>query len=130
MITTDKLISLSFAALRAGKMEIRPGQSQLLAFMSRVAPGFINMLSWSTESLIIDGKSQSEIRQGVTLEIMGEGTSMGPLSAKMKAERKHAILSEADASYTVEWTTLDEYLQFLERRGVSGGAASPLGLGF
>lgn len=92
-----------------------------------VAPGFINMLSWSTESLIIDGKSQSEIRQGVTLEVMGEGTSMGPLSEKMKHERKHAILSEEDAHYDIEWTTLGEYLEFLERRGVSCNVASFVG---
>ncbi len=92
-----------------------------------VAPGFINMLSWATESLIIDGKSQSDIRQGVTLEVMGEGTSMGPLSDKMKAERKHAILSEEDAVYDVEWTTLSEYLEFLEKRGVSCNIASFIG---
>lgn len=92
-----------------------------------VAPGFINMLSWATESLIIDGKSQSDIRQGVTLEVMGEGTSMGPLSDKMKADRKHAILEEDGAEYDIEWTTLGEYLEFLERRGVSCNVASYVG---
>jgi N-acyl-D-amino-acid deacylase len=92
-----------------------------------IAPGFINMLSWATESLIMDGKSQSDIRQGVTLEVMGEGTSMGPLSDKMKEERKHAILSEEDAVYDVEWTTLGEYLEFLEKRGVSCNVASFVG---
>ena len=72
-----------------------------------VAPGFINMLSWSNESLLVDGRSQSEIRQGVTLEVMGEGTSMGPLNADMKRR-----LSEGqnDLRYDVAWTTLAEYL--------------------
>lgn len=92
-----------------------------------VAPGFINMLSWSTESLIMDGKSQSEIRQGVTLQVMGEGTSMGPLSPAMKQARKHAILSEEEAAYEIEWTTLGEYLEFLERRGVACNVASFVG---
>src|SRR3984885_14404466 len=45
-----------------------------------VAPGFINMLSWSTESLLVDGRGQSEIRQGVTTQIMGEGNSWGPVN--------------------------------------------------
>ena len=60
-----------------------------------VAPGFINMLSWATESLIEDGRSMSDIKQGVTLEVMGEGTSMGPLSDAMK-RRRDTILSTAD----------------------------------
>ena len=51
-----------------------------------MAPGFINMLSWANQSLIEDGRSQSDIRQGVTLEVMGEGRSMGPLNDSMKAE--------------------------------------------
>ena len=92
-----------------------------------VAPGFINMLSWSVESLIADGRSQSEIRQGVTLEVMGEGTSMGPLSAKMKAEWRGGILGNADIHYTIEWTTLNEYLEYLERRGVTPNVTSFVG---
>src|SRR5688572_30484160 len=70
-----------------------------------VAPGFINMLSWSVESLIKDGHSQSEIRQGVTLEIMGEGESMGPLSEKMKKDWLGGILGNSDIQYDIEWTT-------------------------
>ena len=89
-----------------------------------VAPGFINMLSWSTESLIVDGRSQSEIRQGVTLEVMGEGSSMGPLNAEMKRRLK---ASQIDMKYDVEWTTLGEYLSWLEKRGVSTNVASFLG---
>ena len=89
-----------------------------------VAPGFVNMMSWANESLIEDGKSQSDIRQGVTLEIMGEGSSMGPLNDKMKAAR---IKDQGDIRYDVEWTTLAEYLEFLERRGVSPNVASFIG---
>lgn len=91
-----------------------------------VAPGFINMLSWATESLIEDGRSLSDIKQGVTLEVMGEGTSMGPLSDKMKQTRD-TILSTADIKYDIEWTTLGEYLEFLERKGVSTNVASFVG---
>ena len=81
-----------------------------------VAPGFINMLSWSTESLIVDGRSQSEIRQGVTTEIMGEGWSMGPLNDSMK---RQAVKEQGDIKYPIEWTTLADYLKYLEQRGVS-----------
>jgi len=89
-----------------------------------VAPGFINMLSWATETLIEDGKSQSDIRQGVTLEVMGEGFSMGPLNESMKLE---LIDSQADIKYEIEWTTLGEYLQYLENRGISNNVASFVG---
>jgi N-acyl-D-amino-acid deacylase len=89
-----------------------------------VAPGFINMLSWSTESLLIDGRSQSEIRQGVTTEIMGEGDSMGPLTPAMKERR---LRMQGDLKYDITWTTLAEYLQTLERRGVSPNVASFVG---
>jgi N-acyl-D-amino-acid deacylase len=89
-----------------------------------VAPGFINMLSWATESLIEDGRSQSDIRQGVTLEVMGEGWSMGPLNPRLK-ERERT--SQSDIKYKVEWNTLGEYLQFLEKKGVSCNVASFVG---
>jgi N-acyl-D-amino-acid deacylase len=89
-----------------------------------VAPGFINMLSWSNESLLADGKGQSEIRQGVTTQIMGEGWSMGPLSDTLK---KQMQAGQADIKYPVEWNTLSEYLYFLERRGVSHNVASYVG---
>ncbi len=92
-----------------------------------VAPGFINMLSWSVESLIADGRSQSEIRQGVTLEVMGEGTSMGPLSDEMKTSGARTILGNEDIEYDVTWTTLGEYLEFLEQRGVSCNVTSFVG---
>ena len=89
-----------------------------------VAPGFINMLSWANESLIEDGKSQSDIRQGVTLEIMGEGESMGPLNDVMKQEMAE---QQGDIRYDIEWTSLDGYLQYLERRGISPNVASFIG---
>ncbi len=94
-----------------------------------VAPGFINMLSWSVESLIEDGRSQSEIRQGVTLEVMGEGTSMGPLSDAMKAAGTRTILGNDAFKYDIEWTTLGEYLDYLEKRGVSTNITSFVGSG-
>jgi len=89
-----------------------------------VAPGFINMLSWSTESLIQDGRSQSEIRQGVTTEIMGEGESMGPLNDRV---REFMLKQQADIKYDITWKTLAEYLQFLEKRGISCNVASFIG---
>jgi N-acyl-D-amino-acid deacylase len=89
-----------------------------------VAPGFINMLSWATESLIADGKGQSDIRQGVTLEVMGEGHSMGPLSPAMK-ERE--LRRQGDFKFPVTWTTLGEYLSFLEKKRVSPNVASFVG---
>ncbi|MBL8553454.1 MAG: D-aminoacylase, partial [Phenylobacterium sp.] len=89
-----------------------------------VAPGFINMLSWSTESLIHDGRGLSELKQGVTLEVMGEGDSMGPLNPQMKAL---AIQRQGDIKYAIPWTSLDEYLRFLEKKGVSVNVASFVG---
>jgi N-acyl-D-amino-acid deacylase len=89
-----------------------------------VAPGFINMLSWSTESLLVDPRSQSEIRQGVTLEVMGEGTSMGPLTDAMK---KEMLDQQGDLKFDITWTTLGEYLERLETKGVSPNVASFVG---
>jgi len=89
-----------------------------------VAPGFVNMMSWANVSLIEDGRSQSDIRQGVTLEVMGEGSSMGPLNDAMKAEK---MRRQGDIRYDIEWTTLGEYLEYLERRGVSPNVASFIG---
>lgn len=89
-----------------------------------VAPGFINMLSWATESLIADPKSQSDIRQGVTLEVMGEGWSMGPMNATMKALETER---QGDIKYPIEWTTLGDYFGWLEKRGISTNVASFVG---
>jgi N-acyl-D-aspartate/D-glutamate deacylase len=89
-----------------------------------VAPGFINMLSWSTESLLVDGRAQGGIRQGVTTEIMGEGSSMGPLNDDMK---RRLVKNQTHLKYDITWTSLAEYLQDLERRGVSPNVASFIG---
>lgn len=89
-----------------------------------VAPGFINMLSWAIEDLIADGDSQSDIRQGVTLEVFGEGMSMGPLSPELKVL---FAKQQGDIKYDIEWTTLNEYLEFLENKGVSTNVASFIG---
>ncbi|CAN5681836.1 D-aminoacylase [soil metagenome] len=89
-----------------------------------VAPGFINMLSWSTESIIVDGRSQGEIRQGVTTQIFGEGSSMGPLTADMK---RRAYEQMGDIKIDITWTSLSEYLHTLESRGVSQNVASFIG---
>lgn len=103
------------------------GQTEINASGLAVAPGFINMLSWAVESLIIDGRSQSDIRQGVTLEVVGEGFSMGPLSDAMKAQNPNGILGNKDIQYAVEWTTLGEYLDFMVKRGISCNIASFVG---
>jgi N-acyl-D-amino-acid deacylase len=91
-----------------------------------VAPGFINMLSWANESLIEDGRSQSDIRQGVTLEVLGEGLSMGPLNEAMKEEM---LEEQQDIVYDIEWNTLGEYLNALEKKGISTNIASFVGNG-
>ncbi len=100
------------------------GVTEIDATGHAVAPGFINMLSWATESLIEDGRSQSDIRQGVTLEVFGEGWSMGPLNDAMK---KELVERQADIRYEVTWTTLGEYLDHLVERGISANVASFVG---
>jgi N-acyl-D-amino-acid deacylase len=107
-----------------GKWEGVRGKVEIDATGLAVAPGFINMLSWATESLIEDGRSQSDIRQGVTLEIFGEGFSMGPLNNSMKKEIEE---QQGDIRYRVEWTTLGDYLDYLVKRGISANIASFVG---
>jgi N-acyl-D-amino-acid deacylase len=116
-IRGDRIAFVGPSAPSRGKKEIR-------AAGLAVAPGFINMLSWATESLIEDGNAQSDIRQGVTLEVFGEGWSMGPLTEKMKRE---TVEQQGDIRFEVAWTTLNEYLEHLERRGVSPNVASFVG---
>jgi N-acyl-D-amino-acid deacylase len=110
-----------------GDLSRATGTKEINAQGLAVAPGFINMLSWATESLIIDGNSQADIRQGVTLEVFGEGMSMGPLNDKMKADMNEAMLRDPDMKYDIDWTTLGEYLASLERRGVAPNVASFVG---
>jgi N-acyl-D-amino-acid deacylase len=89
-----------------------------------VAPGFVNVLSWATESLIEDGRGMSDLRQGVTLEVFGEGESMGPLTEAMKEE---LVAQQTNIRFEIEWTTLNQYLEHLERRGVSPNVSSLVG---
>jgi N-acyl-D-amino-acid deacylase len=100
------------------------GTTEIDADGLAVSPGFINMLSWANESLIEDGLGQSDIRQGVTLEVFGEGSSMGPLSEVMKEGK---LESQGDIRYPIEWTTLGEYLDWLTGRGVAPNVASFVG---
>lgn len=107
-----------------GKLSTGSARVEIPAGGLAVAPGFINMLSWATESLIEDGTSQSDIRQGVTLEIFGEGESMGPLNSAMKQEMADR---QGDIKFGIEWTTLAEYLDFLVKKGVSPNVGSFVG---
>ena len=107
-----------------GKLDDAHGRREIDATGLAVAPGFINMLSWANESLLHDGSSQSDIRQGVTLEILGEGESMGPLSPAMK---KEMAAQQGDIRYEVQWTTLGEYLDYLVKRGISPNVGSFVG---
>lgn len=102
------------------------GSVEIDATGKAVSPGFINMLSWATESLLHDGRAMSDVKQGVTLEIMGEGSSMGPLNERMKQE---LVARQRDIKYDVTWTTLGEYLDHLVERGVSVNVASYVGAG-
>ena len=116
-IRGDRIDAIAPAIRGRGKVEID-------ARGKAVAPGFINMLSWATESLIADGRAMADVKQGVTLEIFGEGSSMGPLSDAMKAEIRK---QQSDIRYDVDWTTLREYLDSLVRRGISVNVASFVG---
>ena len=117
-INGDKIMAV-------GKWENVHGKTEIDATGLAVTPGFINMLSHSEESLIEDGTSQSDIRQGVTLEVLGEG-SMGPMTEQMK---KDAMEAQGDIKYKIEWTSLGEYLDYLEKRGISTNIASFVGIG-
>ena len=107
-----------------GNLRNAHGITEIDAGGKAVAPGFINMLSWADKSLIEDGRSQSDIKQGVTLEVMGEGWSDGPLNEAMK---KDEIEKQGDIKYDITWNTLGGYLDFLEKKGVSTNIASFVG---
>ncbi|MEO5904088.1 MAG: D-aminoacylase [Gemmatimonadaceae bacterium] len=107
-----------------GNLSDSRGRQEIDAHGLAVAPGFINMLSWATESLIEDGRAMSDIMQGVTLEVMGEGSSMGPLNETM---RKEAVEEQGDIKYEIPWTTLGEYLDYIVKRGISPNVASFVG---
>lgn len=116
-ITGDRIAAV-------GELPGATGRTVIDAGGLAVSPGFINMMSWANETLIQDGRSQSDLRQGVTLEILGEGRSMGPLNEAMKKDMRER---QGRIKYPVEWTTLGEYLDWLARRGVSCNIASFVG---
>ena len=116
-IQGDKIVKIAPNIPERGKEEID-------ASNMAVSPGFINMLSWATTSLIADSRSLSDIKQGVTLEVFGEGGSMGPLNEQMKEDEKASM---GEFKYDIDWTTLGEYLESLERRGISTNVASFIG---
>ena len=116
-IEGDRIVALGPRVAARGEREV---DARGLA----VAPGFINMQSWATESLIQDPRSQSDIRQGVTLEVMGEGWTMGPLNERMRAT---TIARQSEIRYPIPWTTLGQYLEHLEQRGVAPNVASFVG---
>ncbi len=106
-----------------GKKAPLPATERIDAHGKAVAPGFVNMLAHPEESLLVDGRALSDLRQGVTLEVLGED-SMGPLTPKMKAL---ALQREGDVKYDIDWSTLGEYLHGLERRGITPNVASYVG---
>ncbi len=116
-IKGDKIVAI-------GKLTKEKSRQELDAKGLALAPGFINMLSWANISLIADGRSMGNIKQGVTLEVMGEGSSMGPLNSRMK---ERLLKEQGDIRYDIRWTTLAEYLQYLEKKGVSTNVASYIG---
>ena len=116
-ITGDQIIYV-------GPQAPAPAKQTVDASGLAVSPGFINMLSWATETLIEDGRGMSDTVQGVTLEVFGEGNSMGPWNAEMKALDKQR---QQDIKYDIPWTTLGEYLEHLEKRGVTPNVASFIG---
>lgn len=116
-INNDRIVAI-------GQLETATADNTIDAKGLAVAPGFINMLSWATVSLLEDGRSQSDIRQGVTLEVFGEGWSMGPLNDAMRQE---TLEQQADIKYDIPWATLGEYLEHLETRGIATNVASFVG---
>jgi N-acyl-D-amino-acid deacylase len=116
-ITGDRVTKIGIIPARSAKKIIE-------AHGKAVAPGFINMLSWATESLLVDGRAMSDLKQGVTLQVFGEGWSMGPLNDTMKADMKRR---QTDVKFDISWTSLGDYLTFLEKRGISPNVASFVG---
>ncbi len=116
-IDGDRIVAIGDLGEASGKTEID-------ATGMAVAPGFINMMSWAPITLIQDGRGMSDIKQGITLEIFGEGHSMGPVNPAMS----DFLLEQAAAKIgDIPWTTLGEYLQYMEDRGVSPNVASFIG---
>lgn len=116
-ITDDRIVTV-------GDLASAQATTEIDAAGRAVAPGFINMLSWATVSLIADPRAVSDVTQGVTLEVMGEGWSMGPMTDAMKEDSRKRM---TDIRYDIAWTTLGEYLQYLEGRGIAPNVASFVG---
>lgn len=125
-VLTDVGINADTVAF-IGDLSGAEGKKEIDAKGLAVAPGFINMLSWAVESLMIDGNSQADIRQGVTLEVFGEGMSMGPLNDQMKKQAQEQMKRDPETAYEIDWTTLGQYLESLEKRGVAPNVASFIG---
>ncbi len=116
-VVGDSIVAIGDLGSATGRVEVD-------AAGLAVAPGFINMLSWANADLLVDGRSQGDIRQGVTLEIFGEGSSMGPLTDSMRALM---IAQQGDLVYEIPWTTLGEYLDYVVSRGIATNVASFVG---
>ena len=116
-ITNDRIAAI-------GNLDSATATEEIDAASKAVSPGFINMLSWATASLIEDGRGMSDLKQGVTLEVMGEGWSMGPWNDRLKAD---ALARQGDIKYDIEWTSLGEYMEYLTRKGISPNIASYVG---
>ncbi len=118
-------VAVSGDAIAAvGDLSDFTGATEIDASGLAVSPGFINLMSWATETIIEDGRAMSDILQGVTLEVMGEGNSMGPIPDSLKA---WAESQQGDIKYPIEWNTLGEYLEYLVGRGISPNVASFVG---
>jgi len=116
-ISGDTIVAMGDIGRARGIREIDAGGMA-------VSPGFVNLMSWATETMIEDGRAMSDILQGVTLEVMGEGNSMGPIPDSLK---EWAESQQGDIQYDIEWSTLGEYLEYLAARGVSPNVASFVG---
>lgn len=116
-VVGDKIVAV-------GSVDPKRAETAIDAKGKAIAPGFINVLSWATESLLVDGRSQGDIRQGVTTEVFGEGWSMGPITVEMRHEM---IEEQGDLKFDVPWTSLGDYLMHLERKGISPNVASFMG---
>ncbi|MFN9743270.1 MAG: N-acyl-D-amino-acid deacylase family protein [Acidobacteriota bacterium] len=120
LIRGDRIVGVG----RVGSYVRRRVKTVIDARGLAVAPGFITKLSWAVDDLLVDGRSMGDLLQGVTTEIFGEGTSMGPLNEEMKQRQ---LAAQGDVRFPIEWTTLAEYLRHLEKSGVSCNVASFIG---
>ncbi len=125
-VTADVGINADTVAF-IGDLKNAVGKKEIDAKGMAVSPGFINMMSHAEVSLLFDGNSQSDIRQGVTLEVLGEG-SMGPMSDQMKKDDQEMMKKDPDWAYNIEWTSLGDYLKVLETKKISPNVASFVGL--